>query len=93
MLVDSVNGIDYFKRRTQLYSVRIQYTKSYTGVLWTSEVISELLDNLEEMLSRYHMDSDVISRFKSLTTHWRVTRCEKVLFTLINLHILNIKHI
>ena len=34
----------------------------------------ELVENFEEMV---HMDSDVISRFKSSTTHWRVTRYER----------------
>ena len=39
---------------------------------------SELLEQLDEMCRRYNIDSDVINKFKSATTHWCVTRRERV---------------
>ena len=41
---------------------------------------SELLENLEEMFPRYYMDSDVISKFKSSTTHGKVISVRGDLF-------------
>ena len=38
---------------------------------------SELLENLGEMLPLYHMDIDVIYRFKYSTTHWCITHRER----------------
>ena len=39
---------------------------------------SKLIENLEEMFLRYYMDSDIISRFKSSTMPYCVTRFERV---------------
>ena len=39
---------------------------------------SELLQDLEELFSRYYMGSPAINIFKYTTTHWRVTRREWV---------------
>ena len=39
---------------------------------------SELQENLEKSSPLYYMDTDVISKFKSLTTHRCVTRRERV---------------
>ena len=35
---------------------------------------SELLDTPEDMFHRYYIDSDVISRFESVTSFWCVSR-------------------
>ena len=44
-----------------------------------SEVFtSESLQNLEEKFPLHYMENVVISRFKSLTIHWCVTRCKRV---------------
>ena len=39
---------------------------------------SVLPEKLEEMFPRYYTNNDVISKFKSTTTHWCVTRRERV---------------
>ena len=40
--------------------------------------VSELLENLEEMLRQYYMDGvDIINKFKSSTRHWCVTGRDK----------------
>ena len=46
---------------------------------------SELLENPEEMFPRYYVDSDIINRFIPATTHWCVTRRERVSYYLASL--------
>ena len=39
---------------------------------------SELRENLEDMLLRYYIGSNVIDKFKTPNTDWRVSRRERV---------------
>ena len=39
---------------------------------------TKLLEHLEEMFPLHHRDNNVISRLKSVTTHWCVIRLERV---------------
>ena len=76
---------------------KIREKKCYVYLLWASdnkyfvsalttqernveEFLKKCWRNVEEMFSRYYMDN---SRFKSLTTHWCVTRRERVNSSLI----------